>query len=88
MDIDISRLRSDLEDGRVDFLRTLKRIAKVFDVSAVSLPANEGTSIGVATRGRIDGAIEEARAERLAAEQMELEKRRAEVRAKALGGII
>ena len=83
-----TELRSDLEDGRVDILRTLKRIAKVFDVSAVSLPANEGTSIGVATRGRIDGAIEEARAERLAAEQMELEKRRAEVRAKALGGII
>ena len=83
-----TELRSDLEDGRVDILRTLKRIAKVFDVSAVSLPANEGTSIGVATRGRIDGAIEEARAERLAAEQMKLEKQRTEVRAKALGGII
>ena len=81
-------LRTKMDDGRVDILRTLTRIAKVFDVSAVSLPANEGTSIGVATRGRIDGAIEEARAERLAAEQMELEKQRTEVRAKALGGII
>ena len=77
-------LHSDAEDGRRDILRTITGVAKLYDVSAVSIPANGGTSIGVSTRSRIDGAIEEVRAERLAAEQMELERRRAEVRAKAI----
>lgn len=72
------------EDGREEYLRTITGIAKLYDVSAVSIPANDGTSIGVSTRSRIDGAIEEVRAERLAAEQMELERRRAEIRAKAI----
>ena len=79
-------LRTKLDDGRVDYLRTITGIAKLYDVSAVSIPANDGTSIGVSTRNRIDGAIEEVRAERLAAEQMELERLRAETRAKALLG--
>ena len=77
-------LLTDLEDGRRDYLRTITGIAKLYDVSAVSIPANDGTSIGVSTRGRIDGAIEEVRAERLAAEQMEIERRRAEIRARAI----
>lgn len=77
-------LRTDTEDGRRDILRTITGIAKLYDVSAVSIPANDGTTIGVSTRNRIDGAIEEVQAERLAAEQMELERRRAEVRAKAI----
>lgn len=77
-------LRSDREDGRRDILRTITGIAKLYDVSAVSIPANDGTSIGVSTRNRIDGAIEEVRAERLVAEEMELARRRAEVRAKAI----
>lgn len=79
-------LRTETADGRVRILRTITGIAKLFDVSAVSIPANNGTSISVSTRGRIDGAIEEVRAERLAAEALELARRRAEVRAKALGG--
>lgn len=77
-------LKTDAEDGRKDILRTITGIAKLYDVSAVSIPANDGTSIGVSTRSRIDGAIEEVRAERLAAEEMELARRRAEVRAKAI----
>ena len=78
-------LRTKSEDGRVDILRTITGISKLFDVSAVSIPANNGTSIGVSTRSRIDGVIEEVRAERLEAEKIELERRRAEVRARALG---
>ena len=78
-------LRSRAEDGRVDILRTITGFSKLFDVSAVSIPANNGTSIGVSTRSRIDGVIEEVRAERLEAERTELERRRAEVRARALG---
>ncbi len=79
-------LRTESEDGRVRILRTITGISKLYDVSAVSIPANNGTSIAVSTRSRIDGAIEDIRAERLEAEKMELERRRAEVRAKALGG--
>lgn len=78
-------LRTEAEDGRVDILRTITGIAKLYDVSAVSLPANDGTSIAVATRSKIDGAIETVRAERLEAEKLALERRRAEVRARALG---
>lgn len=78
--------RSEAEDGRVDVLRTITGIAKLYDVSAVSIPANDGTSIGVSTRSEIDGVIEEVRAERLEAERIKLERKRAETRARALGG--
>lgn len=78
--------RSAAEDGRVDILRTITGISKLYDVSAVSIPANDGTSIGVSTRSEIDGVIEEVRAERLEAERIKLERKRAEVRARALGG--
>lgn len=78
-------LRTDAEDGRVDILRTITGISKLFDVSAVSIPANNGTSIGATTRSLIDGAIDKIRTERSEAEKLKLEKRRAEVRARALG---
>ena len=77
-------LRKEAEDGRVLIERTITGISKLYDVSAVSIPANNGTSIGVSTRSKIDGAIEAIQAERLEAEKIELERRRAEVRAKAL----
>lgn len=77
--------RKEAEDGRVLIERTITGISKLYDVSAVSIPANNGTSISVSTRSKIDGAIEALQAERLEAEKLELEKRRAEVRAKALG---
>ena len=79
-------LRTEAADGRVRILRTITGISKLFDVSAVSIPANNATSISVQTRGRIDGAIEDIRAERLEAERIELEKRRIKIKAKALGG--
>ncbi len=80
-------VRTEAEDGRVDILRTITGISKLYDVSAVSIPANDGTSISVSTRNKIDGVIEEVRAERLEAERIKLERKRAEIRAKALGGI-
>ena len=49
--------------------RTIKRIAKVFDVSPVSFPANPTTELGVATRDYFNGVIEAERAERLANEK-------------------
>ena len=78
-------LRSDADDGRVDILRTITSISKLYDVSAVSIPANNGTSIGATTRSLINGAIDKIRTERFEAEKLKLERRRAEVRAKALG---
>lgn len=49
--------------------RTILKIRKLYDVSAVSFPANPGTDISVATRARFDGFIEEEKAERLAKEE-------------------
>lgn len=72
------------EDGKYLTVRTITSIRKLYDVSAVSLPANDATSISV--RSLTDGEIERIRAERLEAEKLELERRRAEVKAKALLG--
>ena len=51
--------------------RVIDRIAKVFDVSPVSFPANPGTSLSVSTRARIDGEIEARAAERRLQEERE-----------------
>ena len=66
--------------------RIIDRIAKVFDVSAVSFPANPTTELSIATRDYFNGVIEAEKAERLERERIETERRRAEVRAKALLG--
>jgi len=63
--------RRTLEDGRLLDLRTVTQVSKVYDVSAVSLPANDGTSISVRTL--TDGEVEKVKAERRA---FELEKRK------------
>lgn len=82
------------ENGVVRFTRHITKVGKLYDVSAVSIPANDGTSIGAdaVTRSLADmsdGVIERIQAERLEEEKLELEKRRAETKAKALsiGGI-
>lgn len=50
--------------------RTIHRIAKVYDVSAVSIPANPGTDIAaVSARDYANGVIDAERAERLAKEK-------------------
>lgn len=75
---------TDEREGKTKMLRTIEAIGKLFDVSAVSIPANPNTSI-VSARF-LDGAIEEVRAERLRAAELETQRKRIEVRAKALGG--
>ena len=72
-----------LEDGRTLELRTITRINKVYDVSAVSIPANDATSISV--RNLSDGVIAEVKAERLKALELERNKLRLRMR---LGGLI
>jgi hypothetical protein len=44
-------------DGHITVLRTITKIGKLFDVSAVSLPANDATEISARTIG--DGLIAE-----------------------------
>lgn len=70
-----------LDDGRTLELRTIAAINKVYDVSAVSIPANDATSISV--RNLSDGVIEEIKAERLKA--LELERRKLQLKMR-LGG--
>lgn len=50
-------------------LRTVKRIRKLYDVSAVSIPANPGTEISA--RSFAEGVIEQERLERAEAEERE-----------------
>lgn len=71
----------DHETGKITTLRTIKRIGKVYDVSAVSIPANDGTSISV--RSLSDGAIERIKAERMKALDLERRKLKTKMR---LGG--
>lgn len=72
---------SKMEDGRTLELRTIKAVGKVYDVSAVSIPANDATSISV--RNLSDGVIAEIEAERLKA--LELERRKLQTKLR-LGG--
>lgn len=52
-------------EGRITVLRTITKVGKLFDVSAVSLPANDATEISSRTisDGLIAEAMEEIRAE-------------------------
>lgn len=60
--------------------RTIKEIEKVYDVSAVSIPANDGTSITV--RNLADGVIEKVKAERLHALEIKRQKLKTKIRLK------
>lgn len=67
----------DHETGKVDVLRTITKIAKLYDVSAVSIPANDGTEISA--RSYCDGVIAELEAERLLTEQRERQKQKIKI---------
>ena len=66
--------------------RVIDRIAKIYDISAVAFPANPYTDIGLSARSLFDGVIEQKQAERLAAEQRELARKRLALRIKLLKG--
>lgn len=57
--------------------RTITKIKKVYDVSAVSIPANPSTEISA--RSYFDGVIEREQAERLAAEERNKQAQRIKV---------
>lgn len=64
----------DHENGITTVLRTIKRIGKLYDVSAVSLPANNATEISA--RSYCDGVIGELTEEHRKAEARERQKQR------------
>lgn len=74
------------EEART-FTSTIHRVTRIYDVSAVSLPADPNTEISA--RSYFDGAIERIEAERLqsvleAQKAMELRRKRMELRAKSM----
>lgn len=73
------------EDGVEIRTRRITDIGKLYDVSAVSIPANDSTSISV--RSLVDGEIEKLKAERLEQERVEkLEERRNALRERINNG--
>ena len=56
------------EDGTVESVRPILKVGRLYDVSAVSLPANDATSISV--RSLSDGVTTRLEAERLHAEEI------------------
>lgn len=75
----------ETKDGERDVIkRRITGVKKLYDVSAVSLPANDATSISV--RNLTDGVIEKMRAERREAERLELLRRKLKAKARLLGG--
>jgi len=65
--------------------RIIERIAKVFDISPVSFPANPGTELSA--RDYFDGVIEAEKAERLERERQEQEKRKLKLKIQ-IGGYL
>ena len=64
-----NRKRSKDAEGNMILLRTITKIGKLFDVSAVSMPANDATEISARSIG--DGLIAEAEKEIQAEEERE-----------------
>ena len=56
--------------------RIIHRVAKVFDISPVSFPANPGTELSVSTRDYFNGVIEMEKAERLEEEKRNRQKQK------------
>ncbi len=65
------------EAGVVTTLRTIKSIGKLYDVSAVSLPANNATEISA--RSWCDGVIQQLTEERRKAEERERKKQKIKI---------
>lgn len=60
---DTRTVTNDYDDNVTHVLRTVTKVTKLYDVSAVSLPANDGTEISA--RNFTDGLIREIQTERL-----------------------
>jgi len=74
---DKREITENREDNTVTVLRTITKISKLYDVSAVSLPANDATSISA--RSYFDGVIEELKQEKQAHEKRERQKKQIKI---------
>ena len=74
---DKREVTEDYENNTVTVLRTITKISKLYDVSAVSLPANDATSISA--RDFCDGVIAEVKKEILLREERERQKKRIKI---------
>ena len=72
----------DRENRRVDIHRTILEVEKLYDVSVVSLPANEATSISA--RNVCEGVIAEVKEERLAIEARKRKKNQIAIMAESI----
>lgn len=72
--------RTETEEGVEIETRHITAVGKLYDVSAVSIPANDATSISV--RELTDGVIERLQAERLEAKRLEVVRKLTEIKAK------
>lgn len=68
-------------DGKEIYLRTIRKVGKLFDVSVVSIPANSGTE--VSARSLVDGVIAKRSQEIEEQKRKEEEAKKAEAEAKA-----
>lgn len=80
--VDDDMVEEFTEDDKRIYLRTITKIGKLYDVSAVSLPANDGTEISA--RSFCDGVIAKAQAERLVEEQRKREHQYIELKMKIM----
>ena len=74
---DKQEVTENSEDGSVTVLRTITKISKLYDVSAVSLPANDATSISARSYG--EGVIAELRQELLEREEHERKRKQIKI---------
>ena len=77
VDQDERLITEDNERGTITVLRTIKSIGKLYDVSAVSLPANNATEISA--RSWCDGVIQQLTEERRKAEERERKKQKIKI---------
>ena len=74
VDEDRREITENKETGETMILRTITAVRKLYDVSAVSLPANNATEISA--RAYCEGVIAEAAEERRATAEREIRKRK------------
>lgn len=72
------------ENNKRVYLRTITQIDRVFDVSAVSIPANDGTSISA--RSFVDGILAKEQEEALQKFETEQKRKRLQLRLKLMEG--
>lgn len=60
-----SYIEEEMENGDIILTRTILEVGKLYDVSAVSFPANPNTDISARSKESIDGEIKRFEAERL-----------------------